>query len=88
MKGTWIRILGLLLFVGLLAVGGGWWMMRGQAGPAPTAALAEEKARLPTVTQPSCGMSSASLLRLTRAGGRQRNSPLTSHGCTVSITRL
>jgi HlyD family secretion protein len=33
MRGTWLRILGLLLFVGLLAVGGGWWMMRGQGGP-------------------------------------------------------
>jgi len=32
MKGAWIRVLGLLLFVGLLAAGGGWWMMRGQGG--------------------------------------------------------
>lgn len=32
MKGTWLRILGLLLFVGVIAVGGGWWMMRGQGG--------------------------------------------------------
>ncbi len=44
MKGAWIRILGLLLFVGLLAVGGGWWMMRGQGGgsavlPLPTASV-------------------------------------------------
>jgi multidrug efflux pump subunit AcrA (membrane-fusion protein) len=30
MKGTWLRILGLLMFVGVLAVAGGWWMMRGQ----------------------------------------------------------
>ncbi len=34
MKGTWLRILGLLLFVAALAVGGGWWMMRGQGGSA------------------------------------------------------
>ena len=42
MKGTWIRILGLLIFVGLLAIGGGWWMMRRQGAsdtvpPTPTA---------------------------------------------------
>ncbi len=34
MKGTWLRILGLLVFVATLAVGGGWWMMRGQGGSA------------------------------------------------------
>ncbi|RJQ40265.1 MAG: HlyD family efflux transporter periplasmic adaptor subunit [Dehalococcoidia bacterium] len=32
MKGMWLRILLLLLFVGVLAVGGGWWMLRGQEG--------------------------------------------------------
>jgi len=35
MKGTWFRILGLLLFVGALAAGGGWWVMRGQGGATP-----------------------------------------------------
>ncbi len=38
MRGTWIRILGLLTFVVVLAGAGGWWMMRGatgQGGPAP-----------------------------------------------------
>jgi multidrug efflux pump subunit AcrA (membrane-fusion protein) len=35
MKGTWLRILLLLVFVGALAVGGGWWMIRGQTGSSP-----------------------------------------------------
>ncbi len=53
MKGTWFRILGLLVFVGVLALAGGWWMMRGQGGaapsasdtakPEPTASVSEEK---------------------------------------------
>ena len=37
MRGTWLRILGLLVFVGVLAIGGGWWMMRGQMGEGPGA---------------------------------------------------
>jgi len=37
MKGTWLRILGLLVFVAALAGGGGWWMMRSQGGSAPVA---------------------------------------------------
>jgi multidrug efflux pump subunit AcrA (membrane-fusion protein) len=57
MKGAWIRILGLLLFVGLLAVGGGWWMMRGQGGTvlpaepaeAHAASVASESKPLPAV---------------------------------------
>ncbi len=32
MRGTWMRILGLLIFVFVLAGAGGWWMMRGQGG--------------------------------------------------------
>jgi len=41
MKGTWLRILGLLLFVVVLAGAGGWWMMRGQGGQASLTAAAE-----------------------------------------------
>jgi multidrug efflux pump subunit AcrA (membrane-fusion protein) len=37
MRGTWLRILGLLMFVAALALAGGWWMMRGQMGESPTA---------------------------------------------------
>jgi multidrug efflux pump subunit AcrA (membrane-fusion protein) len=34
-RGTWLRILGLLTFVIVLAAAGGWWIIRGQAGGAP-----------------------------------------------------
>jgi multidrug efflux pump subunit AcrA (membrane-fusion protein) len=33
-RGTWLRILGLLAFVTILAAAGGWWIIRGQAGGA------------------------------------------------------
>ncbi len=39
MRGTWLRILGLLAFVVVLAGAGGWWIMRGHIGeiaPAPS----------------------------------------------------
>ena len=42
MKGTWLRILGLLIFVAVLALAGGWWMMRGQMGESPTVPDASE----------------------------------------------
>jgi len=37
----WLRVLGLIFLVIATAAMGGWWLMRGQTGPAPTAALAE-----------------------------------------------
>ena len=42
MKGTWLRILGLLMFVAVLALAGGWWMMRGQMGESPIVPDASE----------------------------------------------
>jgi len=41
-KGTWLRILGLLIFVAVLALAGGWWMMRGQMGESPIVPDASE----------------------------------------------
>ncbi|NIM07274.1 MAG: HlyD family efflux transporter periplasmic adaptor subunit [Armatimonadetes bacterium] len=55
MRGTWLRIFGLLVFVAAIAVVGGWWMMRGQGGqislpeptePAQAETIAEEPKHL------------------------------------------
>jgi multidrug efflux pump subunit AcrA (membrane-fusion protein) len=37
----WLRVFVLIVLVIAIAAAGGWWLMRGQTGPAPTAALAE-----------------------------------------------
>ena len=37
----WFRVVGLIVVVIVIAAMGGWWLIRGQAGPAPAAALAE-----------------------------------------------
>jgi len=50
MKGTWLRILALLIFVGALAAGGGWWMMRGTAGRTPGATQPEPAAATPVAS--------------------------------------
>ena len=41
MRGMWLRVFGLIVFVVALAVVGGWWILRGQTGQVPTAGRAE-----------------------------------------------
>ncbi len=50
MKGTWLRILGLLVFVGVLALAGGWWMMHGQGGSGPSVADSSKAAPVTPVS--------------------------------------
>jgi multidrug efflux pump subunit AcrA (membrane-fusion protein) len=52
MKGTWLRILGLLTFVVVIAGVGGWWMMRGTTGQSRVAASPEPEAQETTPAAP------------------------------------
>jgi HlyD family secretion protein len=59
MRGTWFRILGLLVFVAALAGVGGWWLMRGQGGATPavkaTATANTTAGQPPPNTRPARG---------------------------------
>ncbi len=52
MKGAWLRIVGLLGFVAVLAVGGGWWMMHGQGGMAASSPTQSANADTATTAAP------------------------------------
>jgi HlyD family secretion protein len=54
MRGTWLRILGILIFVGGLSLLGVWWLVRGQSGETPREAPAPvETAPVPEAPPPA-----------------------------------
>jgi len=59
MRGTWLNIIVLFVFVCALALAGGWWMMRGQGREVPAkveaAAVSPDMSKAAPVTNPSKG---------------------------------